>query len=236
MAAEQILIVEDDLFITQDLKGRLEGLGYKVPRTTTSGREALVLARQVSPDLVLMDINLTGEMDGIQTAEQLRALQVPFVYVTGHWGGAVIERAKATEPCGFINKPYQTRDLETSIEIGLHKHRAERARQRPADDNQEAAICHLPPGEPCKFRQGLAGHATGAVAHNQALAGLLSICAYCKKIKEEDDTWSQIEMYIMKRSKATFTHGMCPDCYERVKRQLEELEKQNGQPVSLIIG
>src|SRR5436190_22230510 len=209
MRTKQIIIAEDDALIVEDMKARLESLGYEVSRTTSCAQEAVFLVQGLKPDLVLMDIQLPGEMDGIQAAEQIRPLHVPVVYVTGYCDGPVLERAKLTEPYGYVLKPYQTRDLKAAIEIGLYKHRAERDRERLLQD---------------------------AFAKVKALTGLLSICAYCKKIKDEVGYWSEIENYIMRHTDASFTHGMCPDCFERLKKQLDGLQETGGAVGSIVIG
>src|SRR6266446_5494342 len=197
---DRILIAEDDPLTALDLKERLESLNYEVSATTSRGREAVSLAQRLIPDLILMDIQLPGEIDGIEAAKQLRALHLPVVYVTGYYDGAILQRAKATEPYGYILKPYDTPNLKTSIEVGIHKHRAEREREHLAQRLQDA------------------------LTSAKILSGLLSICAYCKKIKDDAGTWNQIEAYIMLRTSATFTHGMCPDCFENVRKQLEAFE------------
>jgi hypothetical protein len=74
-----------------------------------------------------------------------------------------------------------------------------------------------------------------ALAKVKALSGLLSICAYCKKIKDDEGYWGEIENYIMRHSNASFTHGMCPDCFARLKKQLDELQ-ENGGGGSMVLG
>src|SRR2546422_225291 len=125
MSKKQILIAEDDALIAHDMKERLESLDYEVSRTTPHAQEAVVLAQSLRRDLVLRDTGLPGELDGIEAAERIRALQVPVVYVTGYCDGPILERAKLSEPYGYILKPYQTRDFKTAIEMGLYKHRVE---------------------------------------------------------------------------------------------------------------
>src|SRR5690349_18708217 len=102
MLKPQILIAEDDALIVCDMKDRLESLGYEVLATAQRAREALVLVQDLKPDMVLMDIQLPGEMDGITAAEQIRMLHIPVVYVTGYCDGPLLERAKLTEPYGYI--------------------------------------------------------------------------------------------------------------------------------------
>lgn len=123
MAKARILIVEDEIIVGLDIQHELTGLGYRVTDIVASGPEAIQKASQFRPDLVLMDIRLTGEMDGIEAAEQIRqSLSLPIVYLTAYADAETLQRAKLTEPFGYIIKPYQERDLHTTIEMALYKH------------------------------------------------------------------------------------------------------------------
>jgi signal transduction histidine kinase len=127
MSIATILVVEDDGIIAMTLRNKLIGLGYDVPPTVFSGEEAVAKARELCPDVVLMDIHLRGEMDGIEAAEQIRAQHdVPVIYLTAYADEETLTRAKITEPYGYILKPYQERELQSAIEIALYKHQAER--------------------------------------------------------------------------------------------------------------
>ncbi|MBW3540848.1 MAG: PAS domain S-box protein, partial [Planctomycetes bacterium] len=122
----RILIVEDQGIVARDLKLCLEGLGFTVPALTASAEEALELARAHRPDLVLMDIRLKGEMDGIEAAGRIREdLHLPVVYLTAQVDRSTIERAKATGPFGYVLKPFDQRELHTTIEMALATHRLE---------------------------------------------------------------------------------------------------------------
>ncbi len=127
MAKADILIVEDESIVALDIRSRLSRLGYAVPAIASSGEQAVRRAAELSPDLVLMDIQLKGEMDGVQAAEAIRTqLDTPVVYLTAYADSKTLERAKLTEPFGYILKPFEERDLRTTIEIALYKHGMER--------------------------------------------------------------------------------------------------------------
>ncbi len=126
MGRARILIVEDESIVALNIKNRLEGLGYAVVATSSSGEAAIQIVAQSLPDLVLMDIKLKGTIDGIEAAAQIRAhFQIPVVYLTAFSDEETVERAKLTEPYGYILKPFEARDLCTTIEISLYKHQME---------------------------------------------------------------------------------------------------------------
>ncbi|MCX6899244.1 MAG: response regulator [Verrucomicrobia bacterium] len=122
----RVLVVEDEPIVAADLKVRLDMLGCKVVGSAASGEKALVLAGQLLPDLVLMDIRLEGAMDGIEAAQQMRQRwHLAVVYLTAYADDTTVERAKVTEPFGYILKPFKDRELKTVIEMALYKHHAE---------------------------------------------------------------------------------------------------------------
>jgi two-component system, cell cycle sensor histidine kinase and response regulator CckA len=118
-----ILVVEDERIVAKDLQNILAQQGYAVTGLAASSDEAIRSASQVCPDLVLMDIRIKGDLDGIQTAEILRQrFGVPVVYLTAHADSDTLARAKATEPYGYVVKPFSDRDIRTAVEVALYKH------------------------------------------------------------------------------------------------------------------
>jgi len=122
----RILVVEDERIVAKDMQTMLQRLGYDVPATAASGQEAIIKAAEIQPDLVLMDIVIKGTMDGIEAANQMRShLDIPVIYVTAYADEALLQRAKITEPFGYIIKPFTERELYTNIEMALYKHKME---------------------------------------------------------------------------------------------------------------
>jgi len=117
MENPKILVVEDEIIIAIDLKMRLENLGYHVSDIAVNAKDAINKTGKYNPDLVLMDILLNGEIDGIETAQQIRKLyNIPFIYVTGSYDNTILERAKITEPSGFIKKPFDNTEIQNAIQ------------------------------------------------------------------------------------------------------------------------
>jgi PAS domain S-box-containing protein len=329
----RILIVEDEAIVAMEIERRLKKLGYTVPTIIFSGQEAVQAALDLQPDLIIMDIKLKGDIDGIEAAHRIhQQLDVPIIYLTAYSDADILARAKITEPYGYIVKPFQERDLAITVEMTLYKHQVEqnlKKRERwltttltsigeaviatdtnnqitfmnPVAEeltgwsltealgqelsrvfqlvNQEtrqevanptvAAIqkgvtvmladstllitkqnTELPINDraaPIKDEQ---GNVTGAVItfqddshHRQAeqergqliaklqeamsavktLRGIIPICASCKKIRDEQDEWRQLEVYIRDHTEAEFTHSLCPDCAQALYPDIFEKEE-----------
>ncbi len=126
MANVKILVVEDESIVAMDIKHRAEGLGYTVTGITPSGEGAIEKASETLPDLVLMDIVLKGDMDGVEAAQKIRdTLDIPVVYLTAYSDEKTLKRAKVTEPFGYIIKPFEDRELHSAVEVALYKHKME---------------------------------------------------------------------------------------------------------------
>jgi diguanylate cyclase (GGDEF)-like protein/PAS domain S-box-containing protein len=123
----RIMLVEDENIIAMDVQQRLEVLGYQVTGHAASGVDAIRIAAETKPDLILMDIKIRGPMDGIETAAQIRELQdVPIIYLTAFADETTVKRARLTEAFGYLLKPFEDRELQSAIEIALYKHKMEK--------------------------------------------------------------------------------------------------------------
>jgi len=126
MASARILVVEDEAIVARDIVRQLEHFGHHVVAETSRGEEAVELASKLRPDLVLMDIQLAGWLDGIEAAQAIRRESaVPVVFLTAFAAEAVLQRAKQASPFGYLVKPFDPQQLETAIEIALHQHEVE---------------------------------------------------------------------------------------------------------------
>ena len=124
---KRILIVEDERIVAKDIEASLINMGYKIAGIASSGEEAVKKAKEENPDLILMDIVLQGDMDGIEASQRIRLCRfIPIVYLTAYADIETLDRAKLTQPFGYIIKPFEDRDLRTTLEMALYKHKMEK--------------------------------------------------------------------------------------------------------------
>ena len=127
MAGETVLIVEDQGPLARHLQEVLVALGYVVPVPLSTGESALAAAAAESPDIVLMDIGLAGEIDGIVAATEIHATYgIPIIFLTSHQDDSVLQRAKAAGPYGYLIKPVSDRELVVTLEMALHRYELDR--------------------------------------------------------------------------------------------------------------
>ncbi|MBU1002749.1 MAG: HD domain-containing protein [Proteobacteria bacterium] len=154
MSCKRILVVEDETIVAMDISHRLSKLGYEIVGQAKTGEDAVRLAAELLPDLVLMDILLAGKMDGVQAAAEIQAkMDLPVIYLTAYADEATLQRVKVTQPFGYIIKPFQDRELHTTIEMASYRHCMERLRredrmwmQTTLDSVGEAIISTDPSG------------------------------------------------------------------------------------------
>ncbi len=206
MKKTKILIVEDEPLIALDLKEKLEDLDYQVTSIVSSAEKAIAQAEIGQPNIVLMDIRLKGKMNGIEAAEIIHSrFKIPVVFATAHTGDEYLKKAKLTHPYGYLIKPVQKRELKVTLEMALYT----------AKINSENAI--------------LIKDLKDALDYVKQLKGLLPICAYCKKIRDKEGNWNQIESYIAKHSEASFTHSACPECIKENYPEFYQKMKKKGK-------
>ncbi|MDD3247162.1 MAG: response regulator [Methanosarcina sp.] len=137
MTEGRILIVEDEHIVAMGIKRMLKGLGYTVTGVASSGEDAISKAESTFPDLVLMDIMLKGELDGVEAAKEIKErFDVPVVYLTAYSDSNILERVKKTGPFGYIVKPFDEKDLHSNIEIALHRYRKEKENPEERTDGE----------------------------------------------------------------------------------------------------
>jgi DNA-binding response OmpR family regulator len=192
VSTPRVLVVEDEGIVALQIRTTLEEHGFKVTDTCASAEEAFASISNDPPDLVLMDMKLQGEFDGVEAASAIQAsTRVPVVFLTAHSDDVTVERARRAEPYGYLLKPFNPQELCITVEVALHKHKLDEEKRQLTDALAEA------------------------LAKVRSLSGLLPICSSCKKIRDGAGEWSPLEVYIRSHSEAEFTHGMCPECLKR---------------------
>jgi CheY-like chemotaxis protein len=193
-----ILVVEDDPHVATVLEARLQSFGHDVCDIARSGPAAVRMAADHAPDLVLMDILLEGDMNGVEAAELIHnQMDVPIIFLTCLSDQALLERAIKANAYGYILKPYDNAELRYTIEIALVKYRAATEREKLIADLEKA------------------------LNEVKRLSGLLPICFSCKKIRDDNGVWQQIEAYIHAHSEADFSHSICPECARKLYLELD---------------
>ncbi len=323
----RVMVVDDEAVISMQLEERLEAMGYDVVGTASSGEEAVDMAIDLRPDIILMDIVMPGKLDGIQASEMIKAeLDIPVIFLTAYTDEKFIDKAKDVEPFGYIVKPFQEKEIRACIEIAIFKSRIERRlreseeRYRSMVDSASKAIIAInssgkiiywnhasevmfgySAGEaagkpltllvpeqlgkelendinrtvsrgesnfigktlstygigkngrqfPLEFsidswnikedifftvivsdiskrivaedgREKLVAQPEEAEANIKILSGIIPICAYCKKIRDDMGCWYEVEKFIRSHSNVKFTHGICPKCAEKLYNEFDE--------------
>jgi len=202
-----VLIAEDDPLINSGVANQLRRLGYLVLGQAYDGPQAIELVRQCQPAVVLMDLRMinpdTGREDpqaGLKATRILRdSCPVAIVLLTAHESPELTRQASEAGASGYVVKPVCDNDLDRAITIAS------------ARFNDLLELRRLS-GELQTRNQEL----SEAMARVKTLSGLLPICAGCKKIRDDQGYWQQVEFYLQGHSDATFTHGLCPDCCTRL--------------------
>ncbi|MFT6735497.1 MAG: two-component system response regulator LytT [Flavobacteriales bacterium] len=134
MANASVLVVEDESIVAKDIKTNLEKLGYKVVGTVATGEKAIEQSIELKPDIILMDIMLKGKMTGIEATAFIKEnLNIPVVYLTANADDSTVDKAKFTEPHGYVIKPFTNTDLHTALEMALYKFSKEEGVKKERD-------------------------------------------------------------------------------------------------------
>ncbi len=203
MEKNKIMVVEDETIIAAELAQHLEDFGYEAIFPITSGEEAIKRVEKDNPDLVLMDIVLKGEMDGVEAARRIREKwKTPVVFLSAFGSDEIMERAKGAEPYGYLKKPFRITDIRSTVEMALYKGKME------------------------EERRALSQRLMKALAEIKTLRGLLPICANCKDIRDGEGKWHQMEVYVRDRTEAEFSHTLCPKCMPKFYPMPDENEQE----------
>ena len=189
----EILIVEDEDLVALDIENNLTQAGFKIASSVPSGMEAIRSIEKRVPELVLMDIKLDGEPDGITTAKFIRSrFDVPAIYLTAYSDDEILERAQKTEPYGYITKPFKAKDVISTIKMAIYKHQQEFQRSKMEKPRNTLTICPW-----CKKSK--------------------------KGQEFGEEGWEQIEVLIQNNIIDHIKHCICPDCLLKLQYQLTRI-------------
>ncbi len=199
MKGVKILIVEDEALISEGLREDIIDLGFVLPKVVNSGEKALKSIKADKPDLILMDIQIKGDMDGIEVAEIIKKENgPPVIFLTAYGNKEFIRRAKITEPFGYLIKPVDCHELNSTIVITLYRAKMEKERNELLEE-LKATQKELEKARSC-----------------------IPICAKCKKIRDDKGYWDEVESYVSDHFAATFSHSICPKCSRELYPDLFE--------------
>ncbi|MBF0527888.1 MAG: response regulator [Deltaproteobacteria bacterium] len=184
----RVLIADDEALVSDVVQYLLEQIGHKVVGRATDGRQVVDLVRDIQPDIVLMDIRMP-EIDGLEATRQIQAAcPTPVVLLTAHDDPELVSRASEAGAGAYLVKPPNARDMQRTMVIAMARF-ADLMELRRLNAELEKALANV-----------------------KLLSGLLPICASCKKIRDDQGYWTQIEQYIQDHSQAEFSHSICPEC------------------------
>lgn len=199
----RVLIAEDDFLVSEMVQGALEDIGYKVVGKATNGQQAVELTRTLQPHVVIMDIEMP-RLGGIEAIQQIYAqCPTPTVVLTAYNTPNLVKQASEAGVGAYLIKPPNVQEMERAIMIAIARFDdlLELRRLNAELQAQNEALL-------------------AALAKVKLLSGLLPICASCKKIRDDEGYWHQVEVYIQNHSEADFSHGVCPDCIQRLYPEL----------------
>jgi len=199
-----ILVAEDDYLISEEIARVLRGLMYSNITKASDGKEAVDLVCSTRPDVVIMDIQMP-ELDGISAAKQIQErCPTPVIILTAFESFELLRKSGAAGVSAYLAKPPHPEEMERAITLALARH-ADLMEVRRLNKELEQALAEV-----------------------KTLRGILPICSWCKKIRDDKGYWEQLEAYITDHSEASFTHGVCPDCAEKLYKELEEFKKKRS--------
>lgn len=201
----RVLIAEDDFLVGEMIRGVLEDMDYIFLGHAHNGQQAVEMTQSLRPDVVLMDIEMP-DMNGIEASRQIQTTcPTPVVVLTAYETPTLVQEASSVGVGAYLVKPPKMSTMQRAITIALARFGDMMEMRRLNEELQQR-------------NEAL----EAALAKVKLLSGLLPICAACKKIRDDEGYWQQVEVYIKEHSEAEFSHGICPDCLERLYPEFSE--------------
>jgi CheY-like chemotaxis protein len=195
----RVLIVEDDPMVGEMIRGMLEAGGYLITGQALDGMQAIQFATAQQPDVILMDLEMPG-MGGIEATQKIQEFcPAPVVILTAYENQELVEQASQVGVGAYLIKPPDDRQIERAITVAMARFSDMRALRRLNTElhNKNEAL-------------------ETALDKVKLLSGMLPICANCKKIRDDQGYWQEVEVYVRDHSEADFSHGLCPDCIRKL--------------------
>lgn len=187
----RVLVAEDEVLVSMMVTGMLREMGFQVAGEARNGEEVTRLNHELRPDVILMDIRMPG-MDGLEAARRIQQeAPAPVVILTSHDEKDLLVQAGEAGVGAYLIKPPDQREMERGILIAMARFQ----------DLQEL--------------RRLNRELRAAVDNIKTLKGLLPICSHCKKVRDDEGYWEEVDEYVRRNTDAEFSHGLCPECYEK---------------------
>jgi len=194
-----ILVAEDDFLVSREIERAVTACGYTIIGTASNGIDVIEQVKELRPDVVLMDIHMPRQ-DGLLAARLIQEqCPTPIVVLTAHESQDLVDKASRSGVGAYLTKPPKKEEIERAVTIAVARHRDLMALKQLSDQLE-------------KTNREL----EASLSEVQRLRGIIPICASCKKIRNDNGYWEQVEEYIRDHSQAEFSHGICPDCAEKI--------------------
>lgn len=207
----RVVLAEDDFLVAAELKRCLKGSRYRLVAEVSDGEKAVEKVIELKPDVAVLDIKMPKK-DGIEAAMEIQAsCPTPVVFLTAYESAELVESASKAGAGAYLTKPPRFQELDRAMTLAMARHRDLMELRRM----NEALL---------KANKEL----IEAQSEIQTLQGLLPICSFCKRIRDDGGYWRQLEAYITARTGVLFSHGICPHCLEKNYPELADKLKEDG--------
>ncbi len=194
----QVLIAEDDFMVSEIIQKNLEELGYTVIGKASDGLKAVKMTQLLHPDVVLMDIEMP-DMNGLEATEHIyQTCPTPVVMLTAYDSPDLVQRAGEAGAGAYLVKMPSAREIDRAIVIAVSRF------------SDMMTMCHLNDELETRNKE-----LQKALDEIKVLKGILPLCSFCKKIRNDKNKWEEVDVYIYKHSQADISHGVCPDCMKK---------------------